>query len=178
MITPKDRLLKTMEGLSVDRPPVVCPGGMMNMVFEELMNISSTYLPEAHSDSRKMANLAKAIVENNCFENYGVPFCMTVEAENMGSVIDMGSTIYEPHVVEYLLKSVSDLDRLPKIDFEKGRVKTVLEAIRILKEKNESIPVIGNITGPISLGTSIIDPVTFYKEMRKNLKKCMNFSNL
>ena len=66
------------------------------------------FLPEAHHDARQMAELAKAVYEQGCFENYGVPFCMTVEAEEMGAKVDMGTKVYEPHVVEYVMDSVSD----------------------------------------------------------------------
>lgn len=175
MISQKARLLQSIEGKPVDRPPVVCPGGMMNMMIEDLMRISSIYLPEAHSDARLMVDLTKAVVEQGCFENYGLPYCMTVESENLGSVVDMGSTIYEPHVVEYQLKTVSDWKSLPALDVNKGRAKIVLDAIRLLKAESDEIPIIGNITGPISFGSSLMEPVDFYKEMRKKREEMHKF---
>ena len=61
MLTPKERLKRIMEGKEADRPACICPGGMMNMVTEELMEEVKVYLPEAHTDARKMAELAKAV---------------------------------------------------------------------------------------------------------------------
>ena len=70
MLTPKERLFNSMRGKPVDRPPCICPGGMMNMV----------------------------------------------------------------------------------------------------KKKDANIPVIGNLTGPISLASSLLEPMDFYKELRtKNM---------
>ena len=87
MLTPKERLKLIFDGQKADRPACICPGGMMNMVTSDLMDAVNIYLPDAHRDARKMADLAKAVYEEGCFENYGVPFCMTVEAEEMGAKI-------------------------------------------------------------------------------------------
>lgn len=167
MMTPKKRLECVLEGKEVDRPPCICPGGMMNMVTSQLMETVNIYMPEAHTDAVKMAGLAKAVYEQGCFENYGVPFCMTVEAEAMGAKVNMGSTVYEPHVDEYMIDTVSDWGKLSKLDCQTGRVKTVLDAIKILKEETQDVPIIGNLTGPISTASSVMEPVIFYKELRK-----------
>lgn len=167
MLTPKERLRMILDGQNADRPACICPGGMMNMVTSELMDKVKVHMPEAHNDARQMADLAKAVYEEGCFENYGVPFCMTVEAEEMGAKVDMGSHVYEPHVVEYVIDSVSDYKRLTPVDLTKGRAKVVLDAIRLLKEETEGVPIVGNLTGPISTASSVMEPVVFYKELRK-----------
>ena len=128
MLTPKERLYNVMKGNAVDRPPCICPGGMMNMVTTDLMDAVDIYMPEAHTDARMMAGLAKAVYDSGCFENYGVPFCMTVEAEEMGAKVEMGSRVYEPHVSAYAIESVEDYGKLPRIDTGKGRAKVVLDA--------------------------------------------------
>lgn len=167
MMTPKERLQLVLENKPVDRPPCICPGGMMNMVTAGLMDAASVYMPDAHTDARKMADLAKAVYEKGCFENYGVPFCMTVEAEELGAKVDFGSTVYEPHVVSYVIDSVCSWNKLPGLDCDNGRAKVVLDAIGILREETEDVPIVGNLTGPISTASSIMEPVTFYKELRK-----------
>lgn len=175
MLTPKERLRMILEGQSADRPACICPGGMMNMVTSELMDKVQVHMPEAHNDARQMADLAKAVYEEGCFENYGVPFCMTVEAEEMGAKIDMGSHVYEPHVVEYVIHSVSDYKSLTPIDITRGRAKVVLDAIRILKEETDGVPIVGNLTGPISTASSVMEPVIFYKELRKKNKEAHEY---
>lgn len=167
MLTPKERLHNVMKGKSVDRPPCICPGGMMNMVTAELMDAAGIYMPEAHTDAEKMAGLARAVYESGCFENYGVPFCMTIEAEELGARVELGSLVYEPHVSGYAIESVEEFRKLPRMDTGRGRAKVVLDAIRILKENADSVPVIGNLTGPISTASSVMEPVIFYKELRK-----------
>ena len=175
MLTPKERLEKVLNHQEVDRPPCICPGGMMNMVTEELMKLCEINFPDAHQNAQKMADLSEAVYKEGCFENYGVPFCMTVEAEEFGADIDMGSNIYEPHVINYNISSVSEWEKLEAIDFTKGRSSTVIDAIKILKAKNTEVPIIGNITGPISTASSIMEPVVFYKELRKNNEKAHEY---
>ena len=175
MLTPKERLEKVLNHQEVDRPPCICPGGMMNMVTEELMKVCEINFPDAHQNPQQMADLSEAVYKEGCFENYGVPFCMTVEAEEFGAEIDMGSNIYEPHVINYNISSVSEWEKLEAIDFSKGRSSTVIDAIKILKAKNTEVPIIGNITGPISTASSIMEPVVFYKELRKNNEKAHEY---
>jgi len=164
---PKERLEKIMNGETVDRPACICPGGMMNMVTAELMEKAGVYLPEAHSDARKMADLAKAVYTSGCFENVGVPFCMTVEAEAMGAPVDMGTNIFEPRVTGYVMESVSEYRKLTALKEHNGRASTVIEAIRLLKSELTKVPVVGNLTGPISTASSLMEPMIFYRELRK-----------
>ncbi len=175
MLTPKERLRIILEGRGADRPACICPGGMMNMVTSGLMDQVKVYLPEAHSDARQMADLAKAVYEQGCFENYGVPFCMTVEAEEMGAEVDIGTRVYEPHVTGYAISSVSEYRKLHPIDVNRGRAKVVLDAIRILKKETRDVPIIGNLTGPISTASSVMEPVTFYKELRKKNREAHEY---
>jgi uroporphyrinogen-III decarboxylase len=100
VFTPKERLFAVAKKQKADKPPCICPGGMMNMMFQEIMEKSNCLWPEAHVDPEKMAGLAHALNEAGGFENYGVPFCMTVEAEAMGAKVNMGNLLCEPHVVD------------------------------------------------------------------------------
>lgn len=175
MITPKERLFSVLGGKEVDRPPCICPGGMMNMIVRDVMEITGVKWPEAHLDSSMMADLTEGIYNNGGFENFGVPFCMTVEAESMGAEVFMGTHITEPRVTKYPIKSVSDWRDLNKIDVTKGRVKVVLDAITMLKKRNPNVPLIGNLTGPVSLASSLVEPMDYYKEIRRKPKEMAEF---
>ena len=63
-LTPLERLEGAAHGAPVDRPPCVCPGGMMNMVVAEAMEASGSHWPEAHTDPEKMAALARSLGES------------------------------------------------------------------------------------------------------------------
>jgi len=168
-ISPKERLFRVFEKKNIDRPPVVCPGGMMNAAIVDVMNSTGHTLPEAHHDDRLMAALAEDVYTYTGFENFGIPFCMTVEAEVLGSEINFGTLNCEPKIqaerfadasqVEY--KDISQM-------LKQGRISNVVQAGWHLSRKNTDVPVIGNLTGPISTAASVIDPMNFLKGLRKD----------
>jgi len=170
-LTPKERLLRTLQHRAVDRPPCICPGGMMNMIVEEVMDLAGTTWPLAHSDLQSMVDLAATGYEQGGFENFGVPFCMTVEAEAMGAEVSLGKKIIEPHVTAYPIESVDQWERLRPINVHEGRAKVVIDAIRLLKARNQEVPVIANLCGPVSLASSLVEPMIFYKELYKKSQK-------
>jgi [methyl-Co(III) methanol-specific corrinoid protein]:coenzyme M methyltransferase len=164
----KTRLLSVLKGQPTDRPPFICPGGMMNMAVTELMEAAECGWPEAHVDSTKMAQLTLAANRLAGIENVGVPFCMTVEAEAMGARIDLGSQGSEPNVAVYPMDTVADIDRLSQIDVTAGRAGVCVNAVRILRKEAPQTPVFANLTGPVSLATSLVDPLIFYRALIKN----------
>lgn len=169
LLSPKDRLDRVLKKEKTDRPPVICTGGMMNAAIVDVMNKTGHTLPEAHNDAELMAELAYDVFENTGFENLGIPFCMTVEAEVLGSEIDFGSLSCEPKIEKEAFPSVT---RVVFKDIEKmmnlGRIGTIVKACYHLVRKNPDIPVIGNLSGPISLSASIVDPMIFLREIRKD----------
>lgn len=175
MDTCKERLIKVLNREKVDRPPCICPGGMMNMVVEDVMDIKGISWPDAHFSPNQMAELTYGVYENGGFENCGVPFCMTIEAESMGARVDFGTKVTEPRVNFYPMNCIEDYKKLKEMDVSTGRAKVVLDAIRYLKDKDENVPVIANVVGPISVATSLIEPTIFYKALTKNKKTVHEF---
>lgn len=166
-ITASERLAAVLQGSGADRLPCICPGGMMNMLTAQLMELAEAYWPEAHTDPAVMAKLAGAVYTNGLFDNIGVPFCMTVEAEAMGAHTDLGDLYTEPRVTEYAITSVDRWRELKELDMTAGRVKTVLDAIRLIKQQHPDAAIIGNLTGPVSTASSAADANYFYRDLRK-----------
>ena len=167
----KERLLKAIKGEEIDRPPVICPGGMMNAAVTEVLgDIEGNH----NLDSDAMVSAAIAVNEKLGFENYGVPFCMTCESAGLGISISEGDKENEPRVIEYNDSTLDDIMKEftiePLLD---PRMSIVIEAIKRLK--NDTIPVIGNITGPISAATSIVDPLILFKMLRRDPDKAYEF---
>lgn len=141
----------------------------MNGAIVEVMHKTGHTLPEGHHDAGLMSELAYDVYTNTGFENFGIPFCMTVEAEVLGSEINFGTLSCEPKIEKEIFPSVSkvvykDLKELIKA----GRINTVIQAGYNLSKKYPDIPVIANLTGPISTAASIVDPIPFLKEIRKD----------
>ena len=165
MLTEKTRLKAVLENQEVDRPPVICPGGMMSAATTAVLQSTSENF---HNNPLAMAEIAEAIRHKTGFENIGVPFCMTVEAELFGSLVDIGDSSVEPRVTEYGVTEIAEITKRPLPNPRKdGRSPVVLAAIESLAARNKDIPIIGNLTGPMSLVTSIIDPLYFFRLLRK-----------
>jgi MtaA/CmuA family methyltransferase len=166
MVSEKNRLLWALSGAKVDRPSVICPGGMMSAATTKIL----TQSPQGfHQEARAMADAALAIRENSGFENLGVPFCMTAEAEILGAEVNLGDARVEPLVSHYVGEEIGQIlaKPLPKVA-SAGRIPAILEAISILKKECPEVPVIGNLTGPISLVTSLMEPMLFFKKVRRD----------
>ena len=164
----KERLVGVLDGKTTDRAAVICPGGMMNAATTEVLRRIGK---DVHSDSIAMAQTAVEVRRSTGFENFGVPFCMTIEAECFKSRVDLGNESVEPRVLEYGMSSLTEAAALPDPDPRKsGRIPVVLEAVSMLSKQDANVPVIGNLTGPISLATSILDPILFFRFLRKDSK--------
>jgi [methyl-Co(III) methanol-specific corrinoid protein]:coenzyme M methyltransferase len=177
VFSPKERLLRSLKKDGVDRPPVICPGGMMNAAVVEVMKKTGNRLPEAHHSGDLMASLALDVEEETGFENFGVPFCMTIEPEALGSAVDYGSLECEPKIKKEAFLSVKDA-ALPSPGSGSGlglgsiaknpRAGAVLDTLSTLSKKYPDIPAIGSIAGPMSTAGSLVDPMTFFKELRRD----------
>lgn len=171
-LTAIERLAAAAHGREADRCPCICPGGMMNMVVAEIMERCGVSWPEAHSDARQMAALTYELNRAGGFENYGVPFCMTVEAEALGATVDMGDRQTEPHVTVPAAYSAAELEQLRPFSLAAGRIPVVLEAIRLLKARRTPVPVIANITGPLSVAGTLVEMTQLLMELRKQPQSC------
>lgn len=166
----KERLLNVLQGDRVDRPPVICPGGMMSACVTE---ISDQIGGGQHSDRTAMVEAARKINELAGFENYGVPFCLTAEAEALGANVNLGDNLVEPRITQYNEQPLELIMENCQTDVADGRTGTVLQAIRELK--NDRIPVIGNVSGPISTATSVLDPLEMLKMLRREPERAARF---
>lgn len=167
-LSPKERLLRTLNKQPVDRPPIICPGGMMNSAIVEIMKETGHTLPSAHHSGELMAALSADVQNYTSFENFGIPFCMTVEAEVLGSEINYGSLECEPKIQQEAFPSAKVVNFLPKGTMSKNnRVAAVVQSICNLSKKNSDVPVIGSLTGPISTAASLVSPMQFLKELRR-----------
>ncbi|GHT46487.1 methylcobamide--CoM methyltransferase [Planctomycetales bacterium] len=168
MLSPKERLHNVLTGNAVDRAPVICPGGMMNAAIVDVMNKTGNTLPNAHYTAEAMSDLAYDVYQNTGFENFGIPFCMTVEAEALGSTINFGSLKCEPKIETERFASVKDVAFLADGSIEKtSRGEAVIQSVYSLSRKHSDIPAVACLTGPISTAASLVDPMVFLKQLRR-----------
>ena len=131
----------------------------MNAAIVEVMEKENHVLPAAHHSADKMADLALDVHKYTGFENFGIPFCMTIEAEALGSEINYGTLECEPKIQKEKYPSVTQVDFKPYNILKKNnRAGAVVQTIYELSRKYPDVPAIGSLTGPISTAASIVDP--------------------
>jgi [methyl-Co(III) methanol-specific corrinoid protein]:coenzyme M methyltransferase len=164
---PRRRLEAAVHREPVDRTPFICPGGMMNMAVVDAMTLEAEW-PAAHTSPEAMARLATTAQEVTGFENIGLPFCMTIEAEGLGAEVSLGTHETEPRVSAYAMEDLAETDRLTVFDPRGGRAAVTADAVRTVAGSASGLPVVVCLTGPISLATSLIEPLTFYRAIRRS----------
>lgn len=170
MTTEKQRLLSVLTGEPIDRPPVICPGGMMNAAVTGLL----ADMENNHNiDVDAMVEASRRIYAEAGFENFGVPFCMTVESDPLGAKINIGDKLIEPRVVEYNSEPLEAIMSKKVNPESEKRMAVTLKAVERLR--NDQVPVIGNITGHISTAASAVDPLVILKMLRKEPGRVMSF---
>jgi len=163
----RERLRRALTGAPVDRPPVVCPGGMMASAMREVMRCCGRGCPAVHRDAAAMADLAVATREATGLENLGVPFCMTVESEAWGGEVEEGDETTAPSVLVEPLASAAEWTSLSELDPRRdGRLPVLVDCTRRLRARVPDTAITANLVGPLSLATSLVAPTTLYRELQ------------
>ncbi len=164
-LKPEERFFKAVKQLKVDRLPVLSAN---SAVTAEIMEKLQIFMKDAYSDSKKMAELASTAYTILGFEAVGVPFCQTVEAEVFGLDVDWGKKKTTIPTISYRGDVAPEGIDVPENFLERGRVPMVLDAIEILAERFDDVPVFGRVIGPFSLASHIAN---MEKILRMSIKK-------
>ena len=149
-----------------DKLDFKCIGDNLEEISKEVIEKLQLKFPELHKNWSDMVRLSIELKKHNSDILCRVPFCVTVEAEAMGADIKLGDEKIGPRVNKYIFNNLEELEDIKEIEFTKGRIKQVLAAVESLSSQGE-ITVL-NVVGPMTIISSLMDPVVFYKGMRKN----------
>lgn len=152
-----------------------CSGNEIDTIPHCLLQDLNISYEDANNNASEMALLSKALKVENKKEYCRLPFCHTVEAEALGSEVIFNKTVGN-RIGKYKIEDVSLIDHISKIDLSKGRISEVLKAVSDLKKDGEKIVL--DVTGPISIATSIMDSQLFYKTLRKDREKIDSLLNI
>jgi uroporphyrinogen-III decarboxylase len=129
--------------------------------------------PSAHRRCSELSVLAKALKEYHKDSVIRVPFCLTIEAEALGANIKLGDERIGPRVGEYVFSSIEDMKNIKTIDLSKGRISEVLKSVENLSSEGETVAL--SVQGPFTIMSSLIDPLLFYKAVRKDRESAETF---
>lgn len=143
-----------------------CVGDNFETIPESIAEEKGISFPAAHTNREDISVLAKELKNHRKDTICRVPFCTTVEAEALGANIKLGDEKVGPRVQRYIYNSVEELENIQEINLSKGRIQEVLNAVEILKNQGEIVCL--NVEGPFTIISSLIDPMIFYRGIRKN----------
>ncbi|NLJ99177.1 MAG: methylcobamide--CoM methyltransferase [Tissierellia bacterium] len=145
-----------------------CIGNEVEAVPDNVLEGLGLSYEELNRHDSNIAKLSKTLKNNKNISFCRLPFCHTVEAETFGSTVVFDHK-YGNRIGEYAIKDINSIGDLNKFDLSKGRIAEVLKAVKILKNDGENIFL--EITGPFTIGTSIINSELFFKSIRKDKEK-------
>lgn len=146
-------------------------------LFERAINKYGQYdISDFHKKSKPMADVSMMMSEFNDKSFSTLPFCHTVEAEAFGAEVNFGDGKNFPRIKNHVFTSLDEIIDLDDIDFSKGRIAEVLDAISIIKKEGRKV--ILEISGPLNILDSLIDSILVYKKLNKFDKDRYNELNL
>lgn len=146
-----ERVYTALSGGNVDRTPVFSATQTGTV---ELMKSTGAYWPDANYNPKQMVDLATAAHTLVGFEAIRIPFCLTVIAEALGCEVERGREDRQPAIS----KTLFDQGKTPKTEgfLERGRIPSIIEAIKTIKSQGHKVPLIVGFEGPTTLAGQML----------------------
>jgi len=154
-LTPKERVLKFLNGENVGRPPIF--SGMGNVIVPVLDKYGIIF-SRVHRDPELMAKAAAGMYREFGYECAVVPFDLGVEAEALGTTMNFYDDVEGLLYPTMQKKSVRNFDDLvvPSDLEHMGRIPVVTGAIKALrKELGDEVAIGTHILGPFTLAGQV-----------------------
>lgn len=158
-----ERVMAVLNGGEPDRLPVINPTSIATL---DSMDICGASFPEVHTDADKMAALAAVGHDELGFDSVEPYFSVQNEAAAFGAVLDWGHRDEMPKQRKAVMEMEDVVDYVVPDDYlERLPMKTVIDAVRILKEKyGDTVAVMGKVMGPWTLSYNLIGTQEFLME--------------
>ncbi|WP_051932023.1 uroporphyrinogen decarboxylase family protein [Clostridium sp. KNHs214] len=150
-----------------------CAGDNFEAIPKNIVEENGICFPVAHTNKEDISLLARKLKDYRKDSICRIPFCATVEAEAIGANIKLGDEKTGPRVDSYVYSSIEELENIKEIDLNKGRIEEVLCAVEDIKKHGEIVCL--NVEGPFTIISSLVDPMIFYRGIRKNRDIVDNF---
>jgi len=163
----REKILKLLSGKKIDTLPAF--SGLIHVTAEGLQS-EGLIFHETHKDAQKMARATASTFKLSGLPSAVLPLDMYVEAEALGAEINFreNAEFEFPQVRKAGFGSVKELTTEITKVFNKGRIKLVCDAIKLVKQDVGNAVVIGGmIPGPYTLMLLIVDPGKMFIEMKK-----------
>lgn len=145
-----------------------CIGNEKELIPDSILEALGLSFEQVYDDACKIAILSKTFKAYRNSSYCKLPFSHTIEAEAFGSEVVFDHKLGN-RIKGYAIEEINSVEDIEGLDLSKGRIAEILKAVRILKKDGEDVVL--DITGPITLGTAIIDSSLFFRASRKDIDK-------
>ena len=169
-MTKREAILDLLSGKKLNDKPVF--SGLIHITTEGLQH-EGLLLHGIHQDAQKMANAAASTFRLTGMPSAALPVDLCAPAEALGAVLNYyeGRDDQFPQPARPLFASTTYLNSayFESADFiNKGRIPTICDAIRLLKEDvGNEVAISGIIPGPYTLLLYLIEPGGLFAEMKR-----------
>jgi [methyl-Co(III) methanol-specific corrinoid protein]:coenzyme M methyltransferase len=166
----RNEILSLLAGHKIDKAPAF--SGLIHVTAEGLAG-EGLSLHEVHHDAQKMAKAAASTFRLTGMPSAALPLDLCAPAEALGATLNYyeNSENRFPQPVKPLFSSTKFLNQayLQSGDFlQKGRIRVIFDAIRLLKgEIGSEVVISGIIPGPYTLLLFLIEPGGLFVEMKR-----------
>lgn len=171
----REQILDLLSGKKIDSQPAF--SGLIHVTAEGLSSEGLVF-HETHNDANKMARAAASTFKLSGLPSAVVPLDLYVEAEALGAEINFrADQEFEfPQVKRAgLFGSVKEITEETIKVLNKGRIKLVCDAIKLLKDDvGKDVVVGGMIPGPYTLLLLVADVKNMFIEMKKEPQAVTN----
>jgi len=171
-MTSKERVIAAFNGEPTDRLAVISPTSVATV---ESMQITGAAFPDAHLDAEKMAALAATGHDLLGFDNVAPYFSVQQEAAAFGAEMVWGAIDSMPAVRSHPYDDPEQFT-MPANFTELVPIKTVLDSIRILKQKyGDDVAVCGKVMGPWTLSYNLYGTENFLVDTLMEPERAQEF---
>lgn len=151
-MTPRRRFLSALFRGRIDKVPACT---LSSVATVELMDLVEAPFPEAHLDAEMMARLAATSHEVLGMDTIMPVWHSQLESDALGGDTDWAEKDNWPSPSRFLI-SDPDQVKVPDDFRERPTMKTVTDAIRLLRRRYPDVAVVGKVYGPWSVAYQMV----------------------
>jgi [methyl-Co(III) methanol-specific corrinoid protein]:coenzyme M methyltransferase len=151
-MNPRRRFLSGLFRGRVDKVPAC---SLSSCVTVELMDMVEAPFPEAHLDAEMMARLAATAHEVLGMDTMMPVWHSQLESDALGGVTDWATKDNWPSPSRFVISDPAEV-RIPDDFRERPTMKTVTDAMRLLRRRYPDVAIVGKVYGPWSVAYQMV----------------------
>ena len=151
-MTPRRRFLSALYRGHVDKVPAAT---LSSVVTVEMMDLVDAPFPEAHLDAEMMARLAATSHEVLGMDTIMPVWHSQLESDALGGDTDWAEKDNWPSPSKFMIEEPEQV-KMPANFREQPTMKTVTDAMKLIRKRYPDVAIVGKVYGPWSVGYQMV----------------------